>query len=74
MPPTYKIFTRRRHFLLCAVFLVAADGPYGSHRGYGSEGEQVGKYVGKSTTTDEHRANGTDKMVHGVDVGGGVGP
>ena len=56
------------------VLLVALHRPTAHQRADARKGQHlVGRLV-QAATADEHGADGIDEIVHGVDVGGQIGP
>ena len=57
-----------------AVFLIALYGPGGHEETDGEEGKELMDHLTEAAATDEDGADGIDEVVHGIDVGGGIGP
>ena len=57
-----------------AILLIAYNGPGGHEQAYGEEAQHLMGHIAETTATDKDGADGVDEIVHGVDVGGQVGP
>ena len=60
--------------VLSAILLIALHGPGCHDDADAEEGEHLMGYFMETAATDEDGADGIDEIVHGVDVGGQIGP
>ena len=59
---------------ISVVLLIASNSPGGHEQTDGEEGQHLMSHLAESAATNEDGADGIDEIVHGVDVGGQVGP
>ena len=57
-----------------SIFLVALYGPGGHDDADTEEGEELVGHLAEGAAADEDGADGIDEVVHGVDIGGELGP